>query len=388
MAGIIISSQTGRATGFGHIACGIANALAREHTVDVIGVGPAHASEAWTGHPHSELDPTRRSILSIVRQRAAPDVILLLGQGQLQSWQISGLRSEGYAGLIMGYVPIEGAVYNAAPLEGLLRADHLVTYTQASAQVLIDALRSLDTGVSLPHISTIAHAVETGTTLKVESKAALRAALFPGAAHRQEGTWVLNANRNDQRKRPEIALRAFASVAQRHGNATLILHCQSRRRDVDLCIERDRLGLRRQVLITSEFEASPLSADRLTQLYACCEIGINSTLGEGWGLVPCEHALQGGAQVLPGHANLREIWTDAPLWAPVRDAVRLDEVFCGQLPEEGALEQGLRTLLEHPDQASRVANNCYDCINQPAYGWEQVGTQWTQLISTALGTWQ
>jgi hypothetical protein len=43
----------------------------------------------------------------------------------------------------------------------------------------------------------------------------MRAALIPDAGS-VAGPWLLNANRNDRRKRPELTMRAFAPIAERH----------------------------------------------------------------------------------------------------------------------------------------------------------------------------
>ena len=46
-------------------------------------------------------------------------------------------------------------------------------------------------------------------------------------------------------------------------------------------------------------------------------IGINTANGEGWGLVPFEHAACKKPQVLPNHTSFAEVWKNKALLADV-----------------------------------------------------------------------
>ena len=111
------------------------------------------------------------------------------------------------------------------------------------------------------------------------------------------------------------------------------MHCNPRRRNLNLRDERARLGLDDRVILTRDEPPTRWSEHRLSRLYACCEIGVSSTMAEGWGLIAFEHALHGAAQVMPRHAALAEIWGDAPVWAPLGQQMRVDRVFDGAEPQ-------------------------------------------------------
>jgi D-inositol-3-phosphate glycosyltransferase len=48
--------------------------------------------------------------------------------------------------------------------------------------------------------------------------------------------------------------------------------------------------------------------DELNWLYNACDVGINTLMGEGWGLISFEHAAAGAAQVVPDHMACSELW--------------------------------------------------------------------------------
>jgi D-inositol-3-phosphate glycosyltransferase len=47
-----------------------------------------------------------------------------------------------------------------------------------------------------------------------------------------------------------------------------------------------------------------LPIEQLNQVYNAADIGINTCIGEGWGLVNSEHGATGVAQVVPDHTSL------------------------------------------------------------------------------------
>ena len=378
MSSILICSHTGRGTGFGRIAAGIARSLAAIHRVWVVGVGPPLHGECWTGLPHGQLDQTRTSALARYADQTKPDIILLIGQGQLLAWQTTKLRRTGYCGSIVAYVPVEGPIRDAGPLAGLLETDAIVAYTSVGAQALVAAL---DTEGKLPAVSVIPHAIDRLQKESPDCKAQLRAQILKTSLHDAGATWILNANRNDQRKRPELTLRAFAECCTQPGEALLVLHCTPARRGLDLRMERDYYGLRNKVLFTSEINPGCWSDEDIGRLYESCDIGVNSALGEGWGLIAFEHALCGGAQIMPRHAGLAEIWGAAPAWVNVGpQTIPTDDVFSGQFAETESLTKVMKGLIQDRGLATAVAKACAVRAASAELSWDSVGERWRDLL--------
>jgi D-inositol-3-phosphate glycosyltransferase len=380
VADILLVSQTSRQTGFGRVAIGIANALAVEHRVTVIGVGPAQASETWTGQP---IDPLDTACATALRQQlnfGHPDILILLGVGSLSAWQAERVRRMGYEGLLVAYVPVESWICNPRPLQGLHACTEVVAYHAAGAEALAAALSSSCA------ISWINHGVDSQRIPgHSQSRRALRLQRFPGLASRAEHTWVLNANRNDNRKAPELTLFAFASVVAKAPPTTLLMHCAPKRRGVDLRRLRDHLSLRNHVVFTHEILQPPWPEDDLTALYECCEIGVNSALAEGFGLIAFEHALCGGAQIMAAHHGLRELWDTAPAWVPLLERRCIDDVFVGEVPDSELFASELLRLLQRPCLVQANAAGCAARARETRFSWATVGGQWRDLASRLMG---
>lgn len=386
MPPIVVLSQAGRGTGFARIVAGIARALSLEHEVHVVGLGGAAEGEPWFGHEHDPRDdPHLTSAAQSVVRTTRPGVAVFVGQGEVVGWIVGRLRRNGFAGGLVAYVPMEGPVRCAVPLAGLPQASVVVTYTHVAATVLADALAATASDGAAPEVAVIPHAVDAIAPTSIDSRERMRADLLPDQDP-GVGPWLLHANRNDWRKRPELTMQAFAAVAERHPQARLVMHSNLRRRNLDLRVERARLGLEDRVILTHDEPATRWSEPRLSCLYACCEIGVSSTMAEGWGLVAFEHALHGAAQVMPRHAALAEIWGDAPVWTPVGRQLRVDGVFDGAQPRVDALAAILLDLVGHPEVARSVGQACERRARDPALSWDAVGAQWRALVADVLAS--
>jgi glycosyltransferase involved in cell wall biosynthesis len=91
---------------------------------------------------------------------------------------------------------------------------------------------------------------------------------------------------------------------------------------------------------------------------------------EPFGLTALEAALSGCALVLGDIASLREIWADAALFVDPSD--------------DGALESGIRTLIENPDLRRRYADRA--AARARLFSTEQMGSEYLQIYRAALET--
>jgi len=379
VANVLLVSHTGRGSGFGRVAAGIAACLVLEFETHVVGLGPSQAGEAWLGHTHDPLDPTKTFGLRALATALKPAVILLVGVGKVAAWQATELRGDGFGGQLVAYVPVEGRIDNPWPLAGLRHCSAVMAYTHTGAAALRQALAAAAPAHLLPRIGVIPHAIDR-LPQHTAPRPALRRELFPAFTQQAEHTWLLNANRHDDRKRPELTVRAFAQVVAEYPRTTLVMHCAPRRPGLDLQVLCSQLGLRERVIFSRPSEQMPWSEQALAKLYACCEIGVNNALGEGWGLVAFEHACQGGAQIMPTHAGLLEIWGDAPRWVPAGETHYIDNVFTGQVPAVADLAQALADLVGQPAHMAQVAAACGQYAHRASFGWEAVGAAWRALL--------
>jgi len=360
----------------------MAEALSTRYSVHVIGLGDSEPTSMWVGYPHHELDVSRTYTLLELAAQLSPEFVILIGQAQLLSWQVIKLRRSGFQGFVVAYTPVEGPIYDSRALQGLIQSDLVVAYTKFGAAELE---RAFKTKKNLREFSkkvvVIPHAIDRPTTHSDEPIDNLRARLFPDHTNRLDGPWILNANRNDHRKQPEVTMRAFARMAEKHPQVKLVMHCDLKRRGLDLRIERDRLRLGGKVIFTKENSSQNWTDQKLHELYRCCEIGVNTSLGEGWGLVSFEHALAGAAQILLKHQGLIEIWEGAPKWVPViPNTVVIDEVSTGHHADLERLASSMLELVENTSMRKSIALQCFERACSNEFTWITVGEQWLALI--------
>lgn len=60
-----------------------------------------------------------------------------------------------------------------------------------------------------------------------------------------------------------------------------------------------------------------LSGSDLNEIYNCCDLGLTTTSGEGWGLIPCEMSLCKVPQLIPKFSSFPEIFPQSTGLIPV-----------------------------------------------------------------------
>lgn len=372
MATILIIAHTKRGTGFGRIAIGIANALSLKHDVHVIGVGNARTDEAWAGLISDPVDIGCTTAMREWLTANTADVLLFAGVNTLMAWQAEKVRSDGFSGKIVAYVPVEGPIENATRLQGLNSCDAVIAYHSVAAAQLSLVLET-------NNISFIYHGMHATSSAPI-ARDQLRRQLLPDAQQHAGKIWILNANRNDNRKCPEITISAFAEVVKEFPNTLLVMHCNPIRPGVNLYVERDRLGLHNNILFTKDSIPGFWTDEQMDNLYACCEIGVNSALAEGWGLIAFEHAQKGGAQIMPAHEGLKELWANIPVMTGLGEIEAVDAVSSGHRPCQKELTAAMRDLLMDTNYLDEVAQLCMQHVRQNKFSWENVSKQWQDLI--------
>ena len=143
----------------------------------------------------------------------------------------------------------------------------------------------------------------------------------------------LNVNRNTERKRLDLTIMAFVELIAAHNNPLYlvltapngyynvldIFQNEIRRKGLDLSTFMQRL-----VCVST---APPAVSDdtAILGLYGACDVGINTSNGEGFGLGSLEHLACGSPQVVVDSGDYRSFLTDEV-------AVILPPTIVGYLP--------------------------------------------------------
>jgi D-inositol-3-phosphate glycosyltransferase len=121
----------------------------------------------------------------------------------------------------------------------------------------------------------------------------------------------------------------------------------------------------------------------LNLLYNACDVGINTSMGEGWGLVSFEHGAAGAAQIVPDHTAYAELWRGrAELIPPVRRYIpEFSPLQMGEVSADG-VATALESLYRDPARRRDLARVAVAAAQNPAYSWDEIARQFDELIVT------
>src|SRR5690606_36245102 len=120
-----------------------------------------------------------------------------------------------------------------------------------------------------------------------ESRSYARNIVFPHMKNPDQAFIVLNANRNTYRKRIDLTIKGFADFSRDKPDVYLCLHSGLKDGGVDLVGHIYDNNIESKVLLTSDAvdHGPEFSDEKLNLIYNCCQVGINNSGGESWGLV-------------------------------------------------------------------------------------------------------
>jgi glycosyltransferase involved in cell wall biosynthesis len=268
------------------------------------------------------------------------------------------------------YFPVDSHGYVPGLVKWLNEIDGVATYTEFGVQVLRAAKFRGD-------VQVFPHGVDTKTFYPVP-KAEARAKL--GLDKLKDGFIVLNANRNQPRKRIDLTIKAFAEFAVDRPDAWLYLHmgCKDIGWDIIPLFERE-MRLRGNCvdrLVLTEQTMGPLSVpeEMLNYVYNAADVCVNTSLGEGWGLTNTECAMCDVPQVVPNHSACKEIWGDGRgLLIDVADWQT--DLQC--LIERGAVDTShlakqLGKLYDDRSLGAKLASEAKAYLSSDKFTWEEI----------------
>jgi glycosyltransferase involved in cell wall biosynthesis len=345
-------------------------------------------------HNHDPQDIHSPAVLLHVLDLLRPDVVLILDEPWACARFMPAFALHPQVRAVL-YLAIHGRESLSPPIVAdLAAAHHLVAFTPRARDLLHQALQPLAAGL---RISVVPHGVDTQafcpllkTPDGLPSHARIshaRQQLFPHSPELNNAFIVLNANRNQPFKGIDRCLEGFARFAQgKPTNVRLYLHMGSRlalRNEVPFV---DQLGIRDRILPRHLPTVHPSADDAwLNLLYNACDVGINTSQREGWGLVSFEHAATGAAQIVPNHSSTAELWPGSALLldTEVPDAPPCP-IFGGDNVQVGAISEALETVYTNAPLRETMSTAAYRFATAELFQWSRIGHMWSNLLRTLL----
>lgn len=323
----------------------------------------------WEVHPNLDpIDVWGIDQVPALVARLQPDLVWVIYDAVLYL-----VHSRALAGCpTVLYCPIDGPDPDRDHLADLSSLARLVLFTPGSRDIVRRAMPDL------PSIDVLPHGVDTDVFHPLGDRAALRRELL-GI---DEGFVVLNANRNNRRKRPDLTIEGFARFAATRPDAYLCLHMDPVH-DSDLRALVRQAGIDPRRVILSDRE---LTLEELNRLYNACDVGVNTSAGEGWGLISFEHAATGAAQVVPRHSACAELWADAGVFLEPVESSRAPMALCENRDVTAAgLADALARLYDDETYRRDRAQRAYGVALDPRYRWETIARGWDDLFTSLVG---
>ena len=289
---------------------------------------------------------------------------------------------------IIAYIPLDGNIVNEDDAASLSGADRVVVYTawaQGQFENAFERLRKKNGAGEYPAVDVIPHGIDSErfypfpelieARFASAGRAGAKRKLFGENAGLDQSFIALNPCRPDKRKRIDLTIEGFAKfAADKPANVRLCLHHaiqgQQEQEQNDSLIRK--FGIEERVFLNPLGDGAASDED-LNLLYNACDAGLNTTMGEGWGLVNLEHAGAGAAQIVPAHSACRELWKDRGELIPVERSY-IPEFTVLEFGEvsAAAVARALDNVYEDPERCQRLAQQCFVATQNPAYSWDTI----------------
>lgn len=401
MSRILIAGLWMPGAGLTNVLAALVSELRHEFEIRCLGFEPAlvrHEVDVTIGGCEARLrrGPARAFAAEaawLERELAShrPDAVLVMGPAFLSEPLLRQLQPFRGMMRIILYLPIEGSLANddLAPIIEL--TDVCITYTEvarADVAALCRRASARDPEYREPRLEVIGHGFDASAFFRIDApdertrRIAARRILYDRDL--DEAFIVLNSNRPYFRKRLDLTIAAFGLFARNKPDAHLHLHTGWRSPAVDADLRREiaESGAGARIHLTpSTGNESVRPAAWLNTLYNACDVGLSTSMGEGWGLGMFEHAATRAALIVPEHTTFIENWRDAALLvpAPGREFVFYEAAtmaVVSAVDVAAALERLYRNcaLREH------LASAAFERAHHQRYTWTEAAARFAGLL--------
>lgn len=398
-------------SGFTRVMHSIIANLDPNHEIHYISLGLVQGQRTYqwgenvhlhTYDPQEQFDPLRNESIKEFLIKDQPDIVFMLNDIWFFKYYAEILKQHLGKAKLVYYTPIDGRLVDCTALVDFEIVDELVAYTAFGAQELqrgIDTLIATGKMNHRPNLSTIAHGVDTarfrplggepGTTAWKAGKLSAKQQLWGKEVATDDAFIVLNANRMQSRKCIDVTIEGFAKFAKdKPANVKLCLHHAILPPDAEKQLNAwvKQWGIEDRLLFRKvDQQEEHIDDEALNLIYNACDVGVNTSQGEGWGLIAFEHAATGAAQIVPQHSACTELWENAGLLLapktqhqPARHPMSFTKVSADEL----ALH--LEYLYRNKKALNEWSKRAYQHAHSPHFQWNSIGSAWDQLFQHTI----
>lgn len=388
MAKILYAGDVGAETGFGRVAQYLIPALAENHEVHALCVN-------WHGDPsdmqkHCQMypamahgtDPFGSHRIGELVQKIKPDIVFILNDiwVAINLYDAIEALKETISFKTVVYTPVDSYGLFPELCAAVDKWDCLITFTEFAKE----ELRLM--GYKKP-IHVVGHGTDFTKFFPMDPIECRKELGVP-----EDVFIVFNGNRNQPRKRIDLTIKGYVEFAKNKPDARLWLNMGKKDMGWDIVslfkrVARDKgYDASGKLILTSpQFSThNCLPIEQLNKVYNSCDVGVNTCLGEGWGLVNTEHAATGVAQVVPDHTSLQEIFND----------VRRISIESWETDRNYGLERGqpspenfaaiLNYYYQDREALKDAGEWCYKRIHEKQFTWPFITKKMANILDDCL----
>ena len=375
-------------TGFGRVAEYLLPALAKEHEVHVLATNwhgdydaEAIKYKSYPAIAHGS-DPFGSHRIAELVQTIKPDLVWVTNDlwVAITLWDAVKPFREKIPFKFFVYTPIDSYGIFPELNASVSEWDGLATYTEFGREELVKM------GYKKP-IEIIPHGTDFTKFFPIDPLECRKELGVPADVF-----IVFNGNRNQPRKRIDLTIKGFIEFAKDKPDARLWLNMGAKDMGWEIIplfkrVARDAgYDPTSKLILTSPHFSTHncLPIEKLNKVYNSADIGVNTCIGEGWGLVNSEHAATGVAQVVPDHTSLKEIFNDIPRIACNGSETDRNYGLERLLPDPGSLAEILTSYYEDRNALKIAGNWCYERIHEEQLTWPVITKKMLDIVDGLL----
>jgi glycosyltransferase involved in cell wall biosynthesis len=386
---LMIIADAGADTGFAQVTHNLIENLFDKWDIHVLAInyqGDPHPlqSKAKMYNPSAKVQGDFYGINRVAEltHKVQPDVMLLINDPWVASSYQPIIEKSGYKGAVVLYTPIDGHNVMSAYIEPLNNFTHAVGYTQFG----VDQLRK--GGLLIP-ATVIPHGVNKKLWKPTDKAEAREKQGFP------DDWYIVNVtDRNQIRKRIDLAFYYFAQwVHSTNKPESVKLHYHGGMKDSgwDLLQLAESFGISKRLIIShpdiNSQQGIPL--ELMPYFYAPADVGLSTTMGEGWGLTTHERMAMRIPMIVPEYSALGEWAKGGVHYTRVSDIpyFNIGSVNTkGGVPDMQSTVDALEALYVDKDYRDHIAQKGYELATQSKFSWRTIALQFNDVFNAAINT--
>jgi hypothetical protein len=202
-----------------------------------------------------------------------------------------------------------------------------------------------------------------------------------------------SGNRNQPRKRLDIIIRAYVHFLSKHQNENILLLMNCGLIDIGinipvlyqrLCEEYNIQNHESKIhYLNKTVHPSNFNDEELSIIYSCCDVGISTSTGEAFGLIPFEMCLFDVPQIIPNFGGQIESVNHGSIKIKINDFYSYPRVLqsasgMGAIVHYSDVANAMELLYTNQDVYKKLSNSVKN--NLLGFTWEEIANQCISIL--------